>query len=101
VNDNDADDDVDDVGEGDVEKSSNVRQKSSKIGSVVSLCSDAEEVEDVVTGVDHDDGGHFVDDVGHFVNGELDMSYSSAESEASSEFSALRFRDSPISSSSR
>lgn len=78
----------------DVEKRSKVRQKSSKIGSVVSLCSDAEEVEEVVTGVDHDDGGHFV-------NGELDMSYSSAESEASSEFSALRFRDSPISNSSR
>jgi hypothetical protein len=86
----------------DDEKSSKVRQERSKgrhkssttRGSVVSLCSDVGEVEDVVTAVDHDDGGHFV-------NGDLDMSYSSGESEASSEFSALRFRDSPCSSSSR
>ena len=90
----DNDDSIDDVKDGDAERGSNTRPKKSKMGSVISLCSDAEEVEEVVTGVDHDDGGHFV-------NGELDMSYSSAESEASSEFSALRFRDSPISSSSR
>ena len=73
-----------------------VRQNCSKHSpSVVSLCSDVEEVEDVVTPVDHEDGGHFVN------GGDLDMSYSSGESEASSEFSALRFRDSPFSSSSR
>ena len=75
----------------------NVRHKCSKHASVVSLCSDVEEVEDVVTPVDHEDGGHFVNNGG----GDLDMSYSSGESEASSEFSALRFRDSPFSSSSR
>ena len=70
---------------------SNVRRKC----SVVSLCSDAEEIEEVVTPVDHEDGGHFVN------GGDLDMSYSSGESEASSEFSALRFRESTYSSSSR
>jgi hypothetical protein len=48
-----------------------------------------------VTPVDHEDGGHFVN------GGDLDMSYSSGESEASSEFSALRFRESTYSSSSR
>lgn len=61
-----------------------------KMASTISICSDVEIVE-VVTPVDHEDGGHFI----------MDMSYSSGESEASSEFSALRFRDSPISNSSR
>lgn len=69
-------------------------QKTSPTPSMISLCSEVEEIEEVVTPVDHFDGGHFV-------NRDLDMSYSSGESEASSEFSALRFRDSPISSSNR
>lgn len=69
-------------------------KKSTTSPTTLSLCSEVEEIEEVVTPVDHYDGGHFV-------NRDLDMSYSSGESEASSEFSVLRFRDSPISSSNR